>query len=135
MSFNDEHTTDQLVAVGGATLAAIGALLPWITVSLGTLGGSQKGLDVAAALDGRVVLLLSVLTVVVRKWERTDAGAVAAFGLVTAGIEVMYVIDPAAAANASGEFAEALLEAGYGLYVTALGGLGMLGGGSLGLSS
>lgn len=135
MSSNDEYTTDQQLAVGGATLAAVGAFLPWIEVSLGNFGTAQKGLDVAAALDGRVVLVLAVLAVavvVVREWDRTDAGAVAAFGALTAGIGVMYVLDPASAANASGEFGESLVRSGYGLYVTALGGLGMLVGGGLG---
>ncbi|MFC3477882.1 hypothetical protein [Halobacterium litoreum] len=136
MSSND-YTTGELTAVGGATLAAISAFLPWITVSFGGVSGSQKGMDVAATLDGRIVLLLAILAVgvvVLREWERADAGAVAAFGLVTTGIGAMYLLDPAAAANASGSFGASLIQSGYGLYAAVVGGLVMLGGGAIGLA-
>lgn len=131
----DGYSQNELIAVGGATLSAISAFLPWITVSLGGMSTSQNGMDVAATLDGTIVLILAAIVVgivVVRDWEQSDAGAVGAIGLVTTIIGGMYVMDPASAANASGELASSLISPGFGLYVTVIGGLGMLIGGALG---
>jgi hypothetical protein len=131
----DEYSQNELISVGGATLSAISAFLPWITVSLGGMSTSQNGMDVAATLNGTVVLVLAAIVVgivVARDWEQSDAGAVAALGLITTLIGGMYVMDPASAANASGGLASSLISPGFGLYVTVLGGLGILVGGALG---
>ncbi|WP_232703307.1 hypothetical protein [Halobacterium wangiae] len=134
MATANQYSQGEKVALGGAGLAAVGAFLPWI--KLGQLG-SMNGLDG----DGTYTLIFAVVAVgiiVVRNWERIDKGAVAVLGLLTLGIGALYITDPAAGTNLgqAGAFGEAIAEAlqpGMGLYVTALGGLGMLVGGGLGL--
>jgi hypothetical protein len=129
----DGYSQNEKIAVGGAGLTAVGAFLPWI--KLGSLG-SKSGLDG----DGTFTLvfaLIAIGVILVRDWEKVDKGVVALLGLLSLGIGVMYISDPAAGTSLGetmmGQAIAEALEPGMGLYVTAIGGLGMLVGGGLGL--
>ena len=133
MATADQYSQGEKVALGGAGLAAVGAFLPWI--KLGQLG-SVSGLD----SNGTYTLVFAVAVVgivVLRNWGNVDRSAVAVLGLLTLGIGVLYIVDPATGTSLreAGAFGSAIADAlqpGVGLYVTALGGLGMLVGGGLG---
>lgn len=129
----DGYSQNEQIALGGAGLTAVGAFLPWI--KLGSLG-SKSGLDG----DGTFTLLFALAAVgiiVVRNWEKIDKGVVAVLGLLSLGIGVLYISDPAAGTSlgqsALGQSIAEALEPGIGLYLTAIGGLGTLVGGGLGL--
>ncbi|MFC3476333.1 hypothetical protein [Halobacterium litoreum] len=56
-------------------------------------------------------------------------------GLVTAGIAIMYIMEPAqGTSNVDAGFFEVTYEAGIGLYVTAAGGAGVFTGSLIGLT-
>lgn len=129
----DGYSQNEKIALGGAGVTAVGAFLPWI--ELGALG-SRSGIDG----DGTFTLLFAIVVIgiiVVRDWEKIDKGAVAVLGLLSLGIGVMYISDPAAGTNLGqsmmGQAIAEALEPGVGLYLTAAGGLGMLAGGGLAL--
>lgn len=133
MSAVDEYTTGQQLAIGGSGAAAIGAFLPWVKVSILGQTASQNGIDG----DGTITLALALVAagvIVVRNWEKVDKAAVLVAGLVTAGIGVMYIMDPASGTSASGTMMESAFSPGIGLYLTALGGIGMLAGAGMDLA-
>lgn len=117
-------TTGQKVVFAGAAVTVVGAFLPWITI--GGLGVSKSGIDA----DGVLTLAFGLVAgggAVVR-WGRWARVAVAALGLLTAGIGVVYIADPLAGSGVTSQLARAAIEPASGLYVTALGGIVMLAG-------
>lgn len=134
MTDTSQYSQHEKIALGGAGLTVLGAFLPWI--KLGDLG-SKTGVDGDGVFTLAFALVVAGI-VVVRNWEKIDRVAVTALGVLTLGIGVLYISDPAMGTDlaSSGAFGQALaqaLEPGIGLYITALGGLGMLVGGGLAL--
>ncbi len=116
------------IALGSATVAALGAFLPWVTVSILGRSATVSGIDG----DGVFTLVMTVaagILVLVRSWDRINKIAITGLGVLTAGFAVMYIVDPAFGFEGSGPMAEAAQEAlspGMGLYVTLLGGVGLV---------
>lgn len=131
----DSLTTGEKVAIAGAILAAIGTFLPWMTASVFGSTINVQGIDG----DGVYVLALAVVAIgiiAIRDWGRIDSIGVAACGLLMTLVSGMYVVSPATGLSGEGaEFARQLLNPGMGLYVSALGSLGTLVGGAMGISS
>jgi len=136
MAAASQYSQGEKLALGGAGLTAVAAFLPWVKVSLGSLASaSQNGIDG----DGTITLVLALVAialVVLRDWEKVDKGAVLVAGLLTTAIGGMYIADPASGMDMSGA-AQQYVSASpqIGLFLTAIGGLGMLGGGAIGLSN
>lgn len=131
----DSLTTGEKVTIAGAVLAAIGTFLPWMTASVFGSTVNVQGIDG----DGVYVLALGAVAisiVVLRDWGRTDRIGVIVCGLLMTLVSGMYVVDPATGLSGEGaEFARQLVNPGIGLYLSALGSLGTLVGGVMGLSS
>lgn len=105
-----DRTREELLALAGAAVAALGALLPW-------LSGGGVGLTVGAAVALPLALAAGA-TVGYRAWEPADAGTVGALGLAAAGLAIRTY------AGVDGESAELGLpsvHAGPGIAVTLVG--------------
>jgi hypothetical protein len=115
-------TTGQKVVFVGAAVTVVGAFLPWISV----LGASKSGIDA----DGVFTLVFGLLAAggTVVRWGKWAKVGVAVLGVLTAGIGLLYIADPLAGTEAASQFARMAVDPGLGLYVTALGGVGILAG-------
>lgn len=123
----------KLVLVGGA-ITVVAAFLPWISVDAGVVSNTVTGIDG----DGVFTLVLAgaaMGVVFVRDWDRVTAAAVVGFGVLVALIGFVYIADPLTGVDTSGqggELLEGMVSAEIGLYLTALGGLVLIGGGVTG---
>lgn len=131
----DSLTTAEKVAGAGGVLAAVGTFLPWMTASFFGSTLTVQGVDG----DGVYVLVLAAIAVgivAVRDWEQSDKYGVTLCGLLMTLIAGMYVVDPTASISGQGsELARNLINPGVGLYLSALGSVGTLVGGAMGLSA
>jgi hypothetical protein len=120
----DDFTIGQKVVFVGAALAAIGAFLPWITVSV--LGTTDSASGIGG--DGTYTLLGALVCGIgaVFRWGKWAKVAVAIVGALTLLVGLMYVSDPGV--EAVRQQYRSLAQPGIGVYVTALGGVGLLGG-------
>jgi hypothetical protein len=115
-------TNGQKVVFVGAAVTVVGAFLPWITA----LGASKSGIEA----DGVFTLVFGLLAAggAVVRWGKWARVGVAVLGVLTAGIGLLYVVDPLAGAETSSRLARMAVDPAIGLYVTALGGVAILAG-------
>jgi hypothetical protein len=108
----------QVVAVVSAVAVALGALLPWATVSAGIFSRTIQGNDsYITGAAGLVTLGLAALT----KFERPQRIPVGLLGLF---VIIVAAIDAKDLLNASTD--NVLVQIGPGIVVTVAGGLGAL---------
>lgn len=113
----------------GAAVTAVGAFLPWVTASYVFGSVTVHG----TATQGGITLVLAVFVAiaVLLFWSRRTQIAVAGAGLLVAAIGVLYVVDPSRGIDVRiGGIDVAALATSpeVGLYVTAAGGILVLGG-------
>lgn len=120
----------KLVLLGGA-ITVVAAFLPWISIDAGFFSETVTGIDG----DGVFTLVLggaAMALVYVRDWDRVTVGAVVVLGALVALIGVVYISDPLTGVDTSGmggEILESNVSTEIGLYLTAIGGLVLIGGG------
>lgn len=114
----------QIIGVGAAILAALGSLMPWMTAGENI---AMRGTDG----DGAYTLALAVVAgLLFFAWgRRASSGgtwvAVVA-GLLGAGILAIAVSGGVEIAQMESPYAIASIEIGTGIYVTAVGGVGLV---------
>jgi len=109
----------KLMAAIGAILIAIGALLPWISVSIFDL--TRRGIDADGTITFAGSLIVLVL-VVFTKWGRKNRLLSLVIGIIVALISLLYIIDPLFGVQIPDEdLARGVINIGSGLYVTLLG--------------
>jgi len=116
-----ELSTDEKLALGGGSVAIVGALLPWAAGN-GLMDGA--GIELLREI---LVLFLGLALfglIYVADWTESAQLIVAAFGVVITGI-AGYTL-----AEAFGVIGDADFSAGVGLYVAVLGGLLVLAAGA-----
>lgn len=128
-----EFAPRQRRAFGAAVASFLGVFLPWGHLNLSSfprLGFSTVTAQGVGSLVGVIALLLAVVAGVItvtREWDRTAHLAVVGTGATTVLIAAWSYLNPGALVPVAGEttgFVSAT--PGAGIYVTLLGGLGML---------
>lgn len=123
-------TTGQKILLAGTGLAVLGAFLPWITANLLGTNVSVRGID----RDGLFTLILALLAggVCLFRWGRIARASVFLLGILITAIGILYIGDPLFGVDISTstnpELLRAAVNPGFGLYLTAIGGVGILGG-------
>jgi|GEM_PF-6152084 len=120
-------TRGRQLAAGGAVVTAVGAFLPWLTVSFLTASKTYAGIDSAGILTLGLAIVAGVALVVGKgkPWSRKSRVFVCLTGLAVALVAVAYIADPWAMLEdpPRGLPRSAYdLEVGLGLYASALGG-------------
>jgi len=109
----------KLIAAIGAVLIAVGALLPWISVSIFDL--TRRGIDADGTITFAGSLIILVL-VLFTKWGRKNRLLSLVIGVLVALISLLYIIDPLFGVQVPDEdIARGVIDIGSGLYVTLLG--------------
>ncbi len=124
----------QVVTLVGAAVTAVGAFLPWVTASYGLGTITVHGTETQGGIT--LVLAVFIAVAVLLFWTHRGQVAVALMGLVVAAIGVLYVVDPSRGIDVRiGGIDVAALATSpeVGLYVTAAGGILVLGGALLAL--
>lgn len=109
----DDLATGEKIAIGGAVVTIIGAFLPWVSAGF----VSATGIDG----DGIFTLLfgIAVLGIVLwREWGRADKIATGVLGVLT--VVIVANVYTNLGSTAAG------LQAGGGLHLSLIGGLGIL---------
>lgn len=119
----DDFTTSEWMTIGGGLAAVIGAVLPWVSFSLGSVTGIDG--------DGVFTLVFGIIAgaiVLFRNWETVDVAAVGVLGVLT------LLIGANVYNNLSGMTGRNILNvsAGIGLHLTMLGGLLLVAGAAYG---
>lgn len=120
------YTTGQKVLFAGGGLTVLGAFLPWITY----LGFSFSGIEGA----GAITLILALLAggVGLFRWGRIARGSVVVLGVLVTLLAMAHIADPTIALESSSQqsnaFAQNAVSPGIGLFLTGLGGIGILAG-------
>lgn len=114
----------QKVAIGGAVLAIVGAVLPWIASGSGSIAGfeAEGFLTLMAALT---VLGITTLW----EWRRVQMASVALFGAIITAIAVSFLFSFGEIAGV----AAGAVDPGVGVYVTVVAGVLVGGSGVYGL--
>ncbi|QGN07342.1 hypothetical protein Hrd1104_08510 [Halorhabdus sp. CBA1104] len=116
------------IALGSVAAVTIGAFLPWITASAFGTSVSVNGIDGDGVFTLGMAIVAAVL-VVARNWDRINTFAIGGLGVLITAFSILYIVDPAFGIEESGAMAEAakeMLNPGIGLYVTLLGGVGLI---------
>lgn len=109
----------KLIAGLGSILIAVGALLPWLSISF--LGISKRGVDGDGifTLTGSVVILLLLMFT---KWNRRHKQLSLIVGILMMLFSFIYIIDPLFGVQVPNEeIARGVVNIGIGLYLTLLG--------------
>ncbi|WP_135663839.1 hypothetical protein [Halorhabdus rudnickae] len=128
-----QFSRGEQLSIGSAVVVVIAAFLPWITASILGTSVTVSGIDG----DGVFTLAFAIIAaalVVARPWDRINKIAVGILGGLTAAVALYYIVDPAMGVKGGGagaELARQALSPGIGLYLTALGGVGLVLGAAL----
>lgn len=126
----DGYSTGQKALFAGAAIAAIGALLPWVTISVLGTTASMNGIEG----DGVFTLVLALLAggIGLVRWGRVAKTSVGVIGVLVLLVGFYYISDPLTGAeftsSQSEQIARNAARPGIGLYMTAAGGLAILAG-------
>lgn len=129
-----------LVVATSALVVIVGAFLGWFTVPVGDTLGSIQGIDLfengSLAFNGLVTVLLATVVTVLSLFLPDEEGVNVATAVAGLGIElvaVAFVVVPDVALGPGIEAGRdvSLSSIGLGVFVTLLGGLGILLGGYL----
>lgn len=118
----------------GAAVTVVAALLPWISVQGTVFSETLTGIDG----EGLVTIALAATAAVLalfHDWKAVTAAGVVGIGMLVALVGIAYILDPLAAVDVDaidGGLSTDNASAEIGLYLTALGGLGLIGGGLAG---
>ena len=118
-------TTGQKVGFAGVATAAVGAFLPWLSVTALGATATKQGIDG----DGSITLVLSLIAgaLLFAKYEGNYRWLSVVLGGVVALVALVYINDPLAGATAPSGVAVDV-SVGSGVYLTALGGVLLVGG-------
>lgn len=118
----------------GALVTAVAAVLPWVSVEINVVSDTLLGIDG----EGPITIALAATAVVIailHDWTAVTAAGIVVIGIFVTFVGVAYIVDPLAAVDLDridGGLSADHVSAEIGLYLTALGGLGLIGGGLAG---
>lgn len=124
-----EWTTARKASIVGSIGAAVGAFLPWFSLNVLGTSATRRGIEA----DGIITLIAAVLVfiVVAWRWGPWQRGVSFVFGLFILGLGSIYIYDPLFGVRdqltAQQEQYQHLISPDIGLYLTAIGGLVIVG--------
>jgi len=116
------------LAIGSAAVVVIAAFLPWISASILGTSVTVNGIDGDGVITLGMAVVAGVL-VVARQWDRINRALVGVLGGLIAALALYYVVDPTTGiegGDVAAELAREAVSPGIGLYLTALGGVGLV---------
>lgn len=124
-----EWTTARKASIVGSIGAAVGAFLPWFSLNVFGTSATRRGIEA----DGVITLIAAVMVfiVVAWRWGPWQRGVSFVFGLFILGLGSIYIYDPLFGVRdqltAQQEQYQHLISPDIGLYLTAIGGLIIVG--------
>lgn len=132
-----QWTPDRVLVIIACAVVGVGAYLPWVTASALGQSVSIQGMD---ELGLPAIVLAGLLGIfVILEWNEAIQGFAILVGLLIGVIGGIYVLDPLASTDLSAypdwgrEILRRVVEPGIGAFLTALGGIGIVSGGSYGI--
>jgi hypothetical protein len=129
-SFLGGWTNNQKVIVGGGLVAAVSAVLPWLSITIMGNTLTMYGFEGDGLISGGMAVL--VILVGAYSWERPAKATVAVLGLGILAIGLLYITNPLFGADLSGYTTtqQNLIRRGlgptYGVWGTTIGGLAIV---------
>lgn len=122
-------TIGQKISLGGGVVCILGTLLPWVSASVLGTQFTIRGID----RGGIYLLFIGILAmaIILSYWNQRGRRITLVSGLIVTTVCAVYIIDPLAGLNQSQmtleqeRMIESAVNIGIGLYLTALGGIGI----------
>lgn len=122
-------TVGQNISLGGGVACILGTLLPWVSASVLGTQFTIRGID----RDGIYLLFIGILAIaiILSYWNQRGRRITLVSGLIVTTVCAVYIIDPLAGLDQSQmtleqeRMIESAVNIGIGLYLTALGGIGI----------
>lgn len=118
MDVNTDFSTPEMLGLVSAIVAGIAAFLPWVTAGVEAgpvdVSASNTGIEGLGVLT-LILAIIAVGTILATSWEDLGTAATGIIGGVVAVVAIWKIVDINGAASP-----------GLGLYLTVLGGIGLL---------